>query len=157
MPLPPCPHTIARKCPSLQVQLSPTCGLSVRCCMCAKSLSRVRLFVTPWTVPHQAPLSMGFSRQEYWSELPCPSPGDLPNPRIELMSSMSAALAGGFFITSSTWEEAVGLSLWNKMPSQMADMTHSLCQPSPETKWPVIGHKATFSSGASRSSHIWSL
>ena len=47
------------------------------------SLSRVRLFVTPWTVAHQAPLSMGFSRQEYWSRLPFPSPGDLPNPGIE--------------------------------------------------------------------------
>ena len=48
-----------------------------------KSLSRVRLFVTPWTVDHQAPPSMGFSRQEYWSGLPLPSPGDLPNPGIE--------------------------------------------------------------------------
>ena len=48
-----------------------------------KSLSHVRLFVTPWTVAHQAPLSMGFSRQEYWSGLPFPSPGDLSNPGIE--------------------------------------------------------------------------
>ena len=48
-----------------------------------KSLSRVRLFATPWTVALQAPLSMGFSRQEYWSGLPFPSPGDLPNPGIE--------------------------------------------------------------------------
>ena len=48
-----------------------------------KSLSHVRLFVTPWTVAHQAPLSMGFSRQEYWSGLPFPSPGDLPDPGIE--------------------------------------------------------------------------
>ena len=51
-----------------------------------KSLSRVRLFVTPWTVAHQAPPSMGFSRQEYWSGLPFPSPGDLPDPGIELRS-----------------------------------------------------------------------
>ena len=43
-----------------------------------KSLSHVRLFATPWTVAYQAPLSMGFSRQEYWSGLPFPSPGDLP-------------------------------------------------------------------------------
>ena len=43
-------------------------------------LSRARLFATPWTVAHQAPLSMGFSRQEYWSGLPFPSPGDLPDP-----------------------------------------------------------------------------
>ena len=49
----------------------------------AKSLSRVRFFVTPWTIAHQAPPSMEFSRQEYWSELPFPSPGDLPDPGIE--------------------------------------------------------------------------
>ena len=48
-----------------------------------KSLSRVRLFATPWTVPYQAPPSMGFSRQEYWSGLPFPSLGDLPNPGIK--------------------------------------------------------------------------
>ena len=48
-----------------------------------KSLSRVRLFATPWTVAHQAPPSMGFSRQVYWSGLPFPSPGDLPNPGIK--------------------------------------------------------------------------
>ena len=48
-----------------------------------KSLSRVRLFAIPWTVSYQVPPSMGFSRQEYWSGLPLPSPGDLPNPGIE--------------------------------------------------------------------------
>ena len=48
-----------------------------------KSLSHVRLFVTPWTVTYEAPLSMGFSRQEYWSGFPFPFPGDLPNPGIE--------------------------------------------------------------------------
>ena len=48
-----------------------------------KSLSSVRLFATPWTVAYQAPPSMGFSRQEYWSGLPLPSPGDLPEPGIE--------------------------------------------------------------------------
>ena len=51
-----------------------------------KLLSCVQLFATPWTVAHQAPPSMGFSRQEYWSGLPFPSPGDLPNPGIELGS-----------------------------------------------------------------------
>ena len=51
--------------------------------MKVKSLSHVRLFVTPWTVAYQAPSSMGFSRHEYWSGLPFPSPGDLPNPGIE--------------------------------------------------------------------------
>ena len=48
-----------------------------------KSLSRVGFFATPWTIAHQAPLSMGFSRQEYWSGLPFPSPGYLPDPGIE--------------------------------------------------------------------------
>ena len=57
-------------------------------------LSHVPLFATLWTVAHQVPLSMGFLRQEYWSGLPFPSPGDLPNPGIKPLSS---ALAGGFF------------------------------------------------------------
>ena len=51
-----------------------------------KSFSRVRLFATPWTVVHQAPPCMGFSRQAYWSGLPFPSPGDLPDPGIERRS-----------------------------------------------------------------------
>ena len=50
---------------------------------CAQMLSRVQLFATPWTVARQAPLSMGFSRQEYWSGQPFPSPGDLPNPGFD--------------------------------------------------------------------------
>ena len=53
----------------------------------------------PWTVAHQAPLSMGFSRQEYWNGLPFPSPGDLPDPWIETASPVSTALAEGFFTT----------------------------------------------------------
>ena len=52
--------------------------------------SRVQLFVTPWTAAHQAPQSKGFSRQEYWSGLPCPPPGDLPKPRIKPVSLMSS-------------------------------------------------------------------
>ena len=52
--------------------------------MCVHLVTQgVRLFATPWTVAHQAPLSMGFSGQEYWSGLPCPPPGDLPNPGID--------------------------------------------------------------------------
>ena len=66
--------------------------------------SPVRLFVTLWTVPHQAPLSMGFSRQEYWSGLPGPPPGGLPDPGIEPSFLMSPALAGGFFTISASWE-----------------------------------------------------
>ena len=54
--------------------------------------NHVQLLVTPWTIAHQASLSMGFSKQEYWSELPCPTPGDLPDPGIEPMSLMSPAL-----------------------------------------------------------------
>ena len=56
-----------------------------------KSLSRVRLFVTQWTIAYQVPLSVGFSRQEYWSGLPFPSPGDLPDPGIEPGSPVSRA------------------------------------------------------------------
>ena len=56
-----------------------------------KSLSRIRLFATPWTVAYQAPPSMGFSRQEYWSGLPFPSPGDLPDPGIEPRSPILEA------------------------------------------------------------------
>ena len=66
--------------------------------------SRVQFFATLWTLLLQAPLSVGFSRQEYWSGLACPPPGDLPDSGIELMSLMSPALAGGFFTTSATWE-----------------------------------------------------
>ena len=54
--------------------------------------SRVQLFATPWTVPRQIPLSLGFSRQEYWSGLPCPPPGDLHDPGLEPMSPAALAL-----------------------------------------------------------------
>ena len=66
--------------------------------MCA--LNHVQLFETPWTVIHQAPLSMEFSRQEYWSGLPFPTPGDPPDPRIKLTSLAFPALAGWFFTTA---------------------------------------------------------
>ena len=69
-----------------------------RLCMLSR-YSRVCLFATPWTLARQAPLLMGFSRQEYWSGLPCPPPGDLPDPGIEPASLTSPALAGGFFTT----------------------------------------------------------
>ena len=68
--------------------------------------SPVQLFLTPWTVAHQAPLSMGFSRQEYWKGLPFPSPGDLPNPGIEPAALMPPASADGFFTTSAPPGEA---------------------------------------------------
>ena len=65
--------------------------------------SHVRLFATLWIIARQAPLSIRFFRQEYWSGLPCPPPGDLPHPGIEPVSLTSPALAGGFFTTRATW------------------------------------------------------
>ena len=65
------------------------------------------LFVTPWTVVHQAPLSLEFSRQEYWSGLPFPPPGDFPGPKIEPESPVPPVLAGRFFTT-----EPPGDPLW---------------------------------------------
>ena len=75
----------------------------------ANSLSRVQLFATPWTVAHQAPLSMGFSRPEYWSGLPFPSPTDLPNPGIEPGSpawqagALSSEPPGNFHFHFHVW------------------------------------------------------
>ena len=66
--------------------------------------SHVCLYAAPWIAAHQAPLSMGFSRQEYWNELPCPPPGDLPDLEIEPKSLPSLALAGGFYTTITNWE-----------------------------------------------------
>ena len=70
--------------------------------------SCAQLFVALWTVACQAPLSTGFSRQEYWSGLQWPSPGDLPNPGIKPLFLRSPALAGVFFFffltASATWE-----------------------------------------------------
>ena len=71
-------------------------------CMCAKSLQSCLTLCNPMDGSCQAPLSMGFSRQEYWSGLPFSSPGDLPNPGIEPTSLRSPALGGGFFTTSVT-------------------------------------------------------
>ena len=67
-------------------------------------LSLVQLFVTPWTVAFQAPLSMEFLKQEYWSGLSFPTPGDLPNQGIEHASLASPALGGRFFSIRATWE-----------------------------------------------------
>ena len=75
----------------------------MRACMLSHS-SCVQLCATPWTVAIQSPLSMGFSRKEYRSGLPCPPPGDLPNPGIKPGSLMTPALAARFFIASATGE-----------------------------------------------------
>ena len=72
-------------------------------CMLSR-FSCVQLFMTPWTVAHQAPLSMGFSRQEYWSGSPCPSPGNLLDPGIEPMSLTSPALADVFDPLAPPWK-----------------------------------------------------
>ena len=66
--------------------------------------SHVQLFVNLWTVTHQVPLSMGFSRQEYWSGLPCPPLGDLPNSGTEPKSLIFPALEGRFVTTSTAWD-----------------------------------------------------
>ena len=63
--------------------------------------SCVQACATLWTAGHQAPVSMGFSRQEHWSGLPCPPPGDLPDPEIEPTSLTSPVLAGRFFTTAA--------------------------------------------------------
>ena len=83
---------------------------SVHVCM----LSCVQLFATPWTVARQAPLSSEFPREEYWSRLPFPPPGELPDPG-ELRSLLSLALTGGFFTTSAIWE---ALRSWDKQTVQ---------------------------------------
>ena len=75
------------------------CPLTIHPNCAAQSLSHAQLFVTPWTAARQAPLSMGLSRQEYWSGLLCPTPVDLPNPGIKPSSPASPALEAGFLST----------------------------------------------------------
>ena len=79
---------------SFTLDICPGVWLPDHCCCCCLVAKLCPTVVIPWTVAHQAPLSMGFSRQEYWSGLPCPSRGDLPDPGMEPVSS---ALPGGFF------------------------------------------------------------
>ena len=75
-------------------------------------LIHVQLFAVLWTIALQVHLSMGFSRQEYWSGLPCPPSGDLPDTGIKPLSLMSPALASRFFITSTTWESLLSNECW---------------------------------------------
>ena len=82
---------------SLQTRSNLNLTININVCV-PSHFSHDRLFVTSWTVAHQVPLSMGLSRQGYWSGLPCPSPRDLSNPGIE------PALVTGFFTPSTTWE-----------------------------------------------------
>ena len=85
------------------VHLKPRHTVKSTVCLLSR-FSHVGFFATLWIVAHQSPLSMGFSRQEYWSGLPCSPPGDLPDPGIKPTSLMSPAMAGGFFTISTTWE-----------------------------------------------------
>ena len=72
-----------------------------------------RPFVAPWTIACQAPQSMELFRQEYWRGLPCPPPGDFPDPGIEPSSLASPAVAGGLLTTSATWEAiSIALARW---------------------------------------------
>ena len=88
--------------------------------MYAYVLSYIQLSVTPWTVPHQAPLSMGFSRQEYWSGLSFPLPGDRSDPETESVSPASPALAHRFFTTEPPGEPQF---------SSVAQSCPTLCDP----------------------------
>ena len=88
----------------------------------AQPFSCVCLFVNTWTVVHQAPLSMEFPRQEYWSGLSFPPPGDLPDPGIELISPGSPALAGKFF-TAEALGKPFFLELTPK-PTLLPDVLH---------------------------------
>ena len=82
-------------------------------CVCAQSLSCIQLFVTPWTVAHQAPLSMGLSWQEYWSGMPLPPPGDPCDPGIK-PASCGTCIAGGWFATAPPGKPLVMVSRANQ-------------------------------------------
>ena len=99
-------------------------------CVHSQSLSLVRLFVTLWTVARQAPLPKGFFRQEYWSGLPLPSPGDLPSPGIE---RASPAFAGGFFM----------LSLYSELM-----IISALLPTAPPARFPVVANNSPIHSVA---------
>ena len=87
-------------------------------CLHAHTCAQPCLTVIPWTIALQAPLFMGFSRQEYWSGLPFPSPGDLPNCGTEPSSLMSPALAGRFFATSAIWEACIHTTIFKQITSK---------------------------------------
>ena len=108
-----------------------------------KSLSRVRLFATPWTVTYQAPPSMGFSRQEYWSGLPFPSAGDLPDPGIEAGSPALQADA----LTSEApgkppfWIQVIKreMKVWINNISRLISLTHPIFLCSLSLIWILAG------------------
>ena len=89
--------------------------IKYRCvmCVCFQSPRPIQLFVTPWTIACQAPLSMEFSRQKYWSELLFPTHEDLPDPEIEPESLVSLALVGGFFTTVPSGKPPIQMGISN--------------------------------------------
>ena len=97
------------------------------CCACMRAkLLQPSDCAIYWTVAHQSPLSVGFSRQELWSGLPCTPLGDLPDLSIEPISLMSLALAGRFFTTSLTWEGPVAWYLVTNTQSVLKILTSAL-------------------------------
>ena len=103
-----------------QLLMSSCCGHSIfsvllcdTCCSVLSRFSHVRLFMTPWPVARQPPLSMGFSRQEYWSGLPCPPPGDLPDPGIKPV-----------YLTSPTLQEDSTAEPWRKLILPLKAIIH---------------------------------
>ena len=101
------------------------------------------LHVELWAaVARQAPLSMGFSRQEYWSELPSPIPGDFPNPRIEPASLVSPALAGRFFTTETPRKPLLLFACW----CSVAQLCPTTCDPMDYSMpgFPVLDHLPEF-------------
>jgi len=97
-------------CPTLPGCTAPAGGQTHGAWVLSR-FSRVQLFETPWTIACQAPLSMGLSRQEFWSELSFPPPRYLPYPGIKPVSLMSAALTGELFTTSATWGAQISVTL----------------------------------------------
>ena len=113
----------------------------LRACM----LSRVWFFVTLWTVVHQAPRSMGFSRQEYWRKLPFPPPGDLPNPGIE-PCILRLLRWGVNYLTWATWEARLTTSTLNKPARHLEYKAESwdwccsaMCHARDWPEWRVFG------------------
>ena len=110
-----------------QLPLDITLSLvGTRACMLSH-FSCVRLFEILWTIACQALLSIGLPMQEFWSGLPYPPPGDLPDPQIKPASFMSPALVGGFFTTSTTWEAPVGTQYVSKWKDERWLLPKELC------------------------------
>ena len=114
--------TYSINCLSKRIMWHPVIELTSISCCCFQLFSCVQLFVTSWSVAHQASLSRGFPRQEYWSGLPFPSPGDLPDPEIEFASS---PVTGKFFTTESPGK----LFCFQFWISSVTQLCLTLCDP----------------------------